>query len=120
MINKATNESELRKVRTHYNFIKELSGSEISDFIDIDDLNTFTRERLAELYNDPSDSSYFTPQQLGKIDINKMIQNNEIGGALYNTPIGKVISLECDSDTYRLSLLWIINLDDNTGIIDDV
>ena len=98
-------------------FVNEIEPLEIKNYIKIDELNDFTRKMLSEIYNDPSDSSYYTPQQLEKINVEKMIERDEIWGSLYDSPDGRILQLECDSDIYRLQVSWFINIDKKEGII---
>lgn len=105
------------EVNSEATFITQIEPKDISKYISMDELNEFTRARLGEMYNDPSNDSYYTPQQLAKINIERMIEDNDIGGSIYNTKDGKLLELECDSDTYRLAVKWFINLDKLEGII---
>ena len=99
-------------------FIKEVNPNQISTYLSFDELNIFTRERLAEIFNDPSDRSYYTPEQLAKVSIEKLISEKDIGGGLYESPNGRILELECDSDYFELAIKWFINLDTKEGFID--
>lgn len=80
-------------------------------------LNKITREVLREMFNDPNDFGYYTDEQIARINIEQMISDRDIGGMIYQTVDGRVLTLECDSDTYTLCLNWFINLDKNEVFI---
>jgi hypothetical protein len=87
------------------NCIHELKN--ISEVVDVNELTKVTQEALSIMYGDPEEDSYYTPQQIKKITIQKMVEEGEIWGSLHS---GNIVSLECDSDTYRLAINWTIDL----------
>lgn len=90
--------------------------SDLSQLVNYDELTKVTQEALSEMYGDPEDNSYYTPQQLKKITIQKMVEKDEIWGSVNQN---NILYLECDSDTYRLAINWIIDLNKNEVFIYD-
>lgn len=84
--------------------------SDLSKFVSYKELTEVTREALSKMYGDPEDSSYYTPQQINTISIEKMVEKDEIWGSLNED---NILYLECDSDTYELAINWIIDLNTN-------
>lgn len=109
-----TQNEKVRAKMKNLKMVKEVKPSDISNFLHLKELTEYTQKRLGEMYSDPEDSSYYTPQQLKKITISKMIEENEIWGTLYE---GNMLELECDSDTYRLAVIWYIDLDNKQATI---
>jgi hypothetical protein len=95
---------------------KETEVSDLSEFINTEELTIVTQEALSQMYGDPEEDSYYTPQQLKRITISRMVEENEIWGTIDQN---NILRLECDSDTFRLAIEWVINLNTKEVFIHD-
>lgn len=76
----------------------DVNADDIKNFVDIEQLNKLINEKISR-----------------KVKLSKLIEEEEIGGTVYDGKDGetKILHLDCDSDTYRTTIVVFVNL--NTG-----
>jgi hypothetical protein len=85
---------------------KKVDLENLRDYVNIDSLNTFTKEITGRK----------------RFSIEKLIEKDEISCNIFTDRENgtEIMHIDCDSDTYRLTLVWFINLTTGEVVISDM
>lgn len=89
----------------HPNTSTSVESNEIKDYVDLVQLNELINERISR-----------------NVKLSKLIEKDEISGALYTTIDGntRILHLDCDSDYYKTTIACFINLNSGETLVSDM